>query len=234
MADPDRFFLDSEAITRTYEVVRQVESEPQNLRANLRGHKDPHPQRWIPFTNSSTAAAPAFALLKVTGITAATGTLTVTQASTEFSRVYAINGPDVAAANGGSGLCTLDSPCLCAYDSGTPAVGEGWGPKPGQWTLSKGFPGGTVIGIHDSANSVASVMLETPIVNFLGKTTAATTANAATTSYNVMAGGTLGSETNAGFNPVPSALSLTTIGSSKWVKLTFLANGVRMEPLECG
>lgn len=45
------------------------------------------------------------------------------------------------------------------YDSGTPAIGEGWGPKPGQWTISKGFPGCRIVGIVDATNKIALVEL---------------------------------------------------------------------------
>ncbi len=47
-----------------------------------------------------------------------------------------------------------------AYDSGTPANGEGWGPKPSQDTISTFYPETCrIIGIYDSTNKIALATL---------------------------------------------------------------------------
>lgn len=51
---------------------------------------------------------------------------------------------------------------LVAYDTGTPAAGETWGPKPGQWTLSKGYPGFRCVGVVDASNKIMLAVREEP------------------------------------------------------------------------
>jgi hypothetical protein len=68
-----------------------------------------------------------------------------------------------------------------AYDSGTPALDEGWGPKPDQWKLFKGFPA-TATPLID-LDSTNHIMLATwgPITDFLCKFDADITARSGTT-----------------------------------------------------
>jgi hypothetical protein len=119
-----------------------------------------------------------------------------------------------------------------AYDSGTPAKFEGWGVKPSQFTLSKGYP--SLVSVHRIENTTSKWLLGTlaPITCCLVKTTGSVTASSATTSYKIYSG-TLGSEADAGFTTVPSALSRTAIATTKWGKITRINNGWELEPLEC-
>lgn len=112
------------------------------------------------------------------------------------------------------------------YDSGTPAFGEGWGPKPGQWTISKGFPGCVIEGILDATNKIALVSLLSPIVTLLGKASGSITARSGTTVgtgsmeiwYN-----NAGTLTDAGFSDITvknlSASAVTSGGyiQAKWI-----------------
>ena len=111
------------------------------------------------------------------------------------------------------------------YDSGTPAPDEGWGPKPGQWTISKGFPGCTICGILDATNKIALVSLDSPIVTLLGKGTGAIGAASSGTNYRIY-GGTAGSEADCGFTTVPTAYNkgATAIANNDWVWLEFTNN----------
>lgn len=192
-------------------------------------------QSWWPFRNDYAGTVPSYGVVAITGVVAVTDTsstiYTANRPSTTFYQLYGVNS-SVEVAEGEYGMLTLSGPCYIAYDSGTPAAGEGWGPKPGQFTLSKGFPSGTVVsGIQDSTNKWLLGTLA-PITCCLVKTTGAVTASSATTSYKIYSG-TLGSEADAGFTTVPSALSRTAIATTKWGKITFINNGWELEPLEC-
>lgn len=57
---------------------------------------------------------------------------------------------------GSYGLCQADY-AVCKYDSGTPVVGENWGPISGEWTLYKRSGGWRVMGVVSSANKLVLV-----------------------------------------------------------------------------
>jgi hypothetical protein len=122
------------------------------------------------FKNSTGETIPAFGVMAVTDASRAIQEpyLKVAKPSTTFRRTYVVNG-DLAIADGSFGYCHERGTVQVLYDSGTPALGEGWGPKPGQWTLSKFYPAtATVAGITDSS---ARVMLAEwkQITEFWGK-----------------------------------------------------------------
>ena len=74
----------------------------------------------------------------------------VDQPNGDSSATYLFNGPcSIAPAANGSG--TLDFPAQAIWDTGTPAIGDTWGPKSGQWPLAqRATPGFPVLGIVDS------------------------------------------------------------------------------------
>jgi hypothetical protein len=87
--------------------------------------------------------------MRVTGAaTVAAGVVLVTVAkpTTATARSHLVNGPVLVAA-GGYGAGTFE-PTMALYNSGsgTPAVGEIWGPKSGQWSLEKNQPGYAILG----------------------------------------------------------------------------------------
>jgi len=122
------------------------------------------------FYNDSGETVPIAAVMAVTGVhTLDDGTVIpkIGKPSSTFCRSYLLNGAtEVPVAD-----AEVDPPTtgignyqdsdfrdvLVLYDTGTPAVGEEWGPKSGQWSLSKsGTPSiFTVYGIADSTNKVA-------------------------------------------------------------------------------
>lgn len=192
-------------------------------------------QLWWPFRNDYTGTVPSYGVVAITGVVEVTATsstiYTGDRPGTTFRQLYGVNS-SVEVAEGEYGMLTLTGPCYIAYDSGTPAAGEGWGPKPGQFTLSKGFPGGTIVsGIQDSTNKLLLGTLA-PITVLLGKTTGAITGGTASSAYGIWCG-VLDSEADSGFTTVPSSLSRVDIDSGKFVKLTWHNNGWLMEPLEC-
>lgn len=126
---------------------------------------------WQAFRNDSGEVVPAFGIMEVTGaiIRDDDVVLTITKPSTTFGRPYAVNG-DSEVAIGGYGNCTNSSPCPQYYTSGTtPAFGNGYGPKPGIWTLEKGYPATTIVDvIVDSTNKILYGSFQ-PITTVIGK-----------------------------------------------------------------
>jgi hypothetical protein len=123
------------------------------------------------FYNNSGEEVPAYAIMAVTGVQElGTGEIVkkIAKPSTTFYREYIVNG-SVAVANSSAGIYQKGPEVLVAYDTGTPAVGEGWGPKPGQWTISKNYPQTCCIaGITDAVNKIVLANLQT-INEVIGK-----------------------------------------------------------------
>ena len=126
-------------------------------------HENPEGYPFINQTSEGISGhdAPAYGVMGVTGIsvTDGIGSVTVEKPSSTVRKEYAVNlGAEVAAAASGRCHCPGPEPILIAYDTGTPAVGEVWVPKAGQWTLTKGTEGAAwgvrVIGIYDATTKI--------------------------------------------------------------------------------
>ena len=130
--------------------------------------------RWVSFVNNSGETVPAYGIMAVTGMTIESDAnnlpiYEIDKPGSTFCRTYMVNGPfDVDAGDGELG--TFQGPADVLYDSGfgTPAFGDGCGPKSGQWSLSKGYSGCSINGIVDSTDKIASVSLDFPLVEFVG------------------------------------------------------------------
>jgi hypothetical protein len=105
--------------------------------------------RWLTARNVYAGEIPAFGLVKVSDVDA-DGTLQVTRPDADGQDVY-VNGPSKMAQSG-YGAVTRDWPCYALYTSadGTPANGESWGVKSGDFTLRKGNAGFTIAGGADT------------------------------------------------------------------------------------
>jgi hypothetical protein len=190
-------------------------------------------KRPIPFANASGETIPAFAVMAITGLVYENGIafLACSKPGTTFYREYAVNNMfDVPA--GRRGTCFRSGDLRVLYDTGTPAAGEGWGPKPGQWSLAQGFAGFTIGGVVHADKRIAKAFFQ-PITHVLATTTAAVGAGAATQNYQVYAG-TFGSETSAGYSVVPSARNRTgqSLASGEWVWLAWTNNGWELRCLQ--
>jgi len=126
----------------------------------------------VAFQNVNDDTAPAFAVMQVTGTTLVNGAVVLTcdQPSTTFGAVYVVNGCyDVESED--YGRCTLIGPVRVLYDTGTPELGDYYGPKNGQWTLSEGYPGDfCVLGDYDYEDDPnVGLFSFKPCVNLQGK-----------------------------------------------------------------
>lgn len=183
-------------------------------------------KRPIPFMNVSGETIPAFAALAITGVSYESGIayLLCDKPGTTLVRAYAVNNMfDVPAGLRGTCFRTGDVRVLC--DEGTPAAGEGWGPRPGQWSLAQGYPGFTMQGVVDGEHGIAKALAE-PIGGLLIKTTAPVASGASTSNYRVYTG-TQGSEADAGFTSVPAALNRSgqSLAADEWAWLEWTNNG---------
>lgn len=225
MAD-EQYTLDARSLRRTYDTVLCVESQVKNLARRLDSRKDQHPQRWLPFRNDGSSAAPAFGVLAVTGST--DGILTITQPSTTFRRLYAVNGPDEVPASSG-GLCTFDSPVQVAYDTGTPSSTEGFGIRPDQWTVSKQYPHTAgPIGVLDSTNKIMLAEWSSALVSLVGKTDASH-AKSASGVVSVWAGTT---EADIGWN-VTAYNHFAAVATTKFVGLSWINGRWELVAADC-
>lgn len=111
----------------------------------------------LPWKNDSSERCPPFGVFRVTGVEGRR--IKGEKPSSTFGRMYAVNG-DTAVPAGGTGQCCMGVGCLALFDTGSPANGEGWGPKPGQWALSRDYPRiATIGGVYDSTKKIARVTL---------------------------------------------------------------------------
>ena len=94
------------------------------------------------FYNAASTAAPPYALMAVVGtyqLPSGQIVPAIDQPSAAFHRHYLANG-GTAVASHDTGPYQDAEIVEVAYDTGSPAVGSGWGPVPGQWTASAGYP----------------------------------------------------------------------------------------------
>lgn len=160
----DGYTLSAASIRKLKRDNRRLARTPANQRQTLpdaTGQIDVIPPEPALFAkNIGEEEIPAFACMAVSNVVTIndSGRLSqiasVAQPDTTFRRAYLVNGPRAIPI--GTTQRIVNSPVMrVLYDTGTPALGEGWGPKPGQWTLAKHYPQtATVLGEIDSENKI--------------------------------------------------------------------------------
>lgn len=160
--------FDDRGFRRAVAAIRKIEALPTIAPPTLQVF--PTVEKCVPFRNDSGAEMPAYGVARITGSVTVNGEkiLTATKPDTTFASEYIANGEEVVP-DGKVGSGYLNNPPYLLYDSGTPAWGEYWGPKPSQWTLSKGYPATTrVRSLYDSTNKWIEGSFS-PIVTVIGK-----------------------------------------------------------------
>lgn len=171
------FTFNEDAVRR---IAREIFARERKAVDNTRHARVPGysyvPPRGIVFRNTSGEEIPAYAVMRITGAERRAGrpVITVGKPSTTFRRLYLVNGSKkVGAASTAYGVGTyLDEGGEVLYDSGTPAMGESWGPKNGQWSLAKWRYGFTITGAVDSTG-LKVVATQTEVNEVYGQTNGA-------------------------------------------------------------
>lgn len=131
---------------------------------------------WVKVKDGGGVAIPPFAVLRIASVARDTTTgeiiYTVGQPNTTFYRLYLVNGPMEIAASGYGWATFLGNGGLVLYDTGTPALGEVWGPKSGQWGLTKWRYGFEILGQHSSTDLLAHA-IQSPVNSVYGQTNGA-------------------------------------------------------------
>lgn len=200
------------------------------------GYGVPTDETWHPFKNDYSGTIPGYGVIEVEALTAVDGGqvtyYSATRPGLEYGKRYAVNSPQPVTA-GGAGLCRFFGPCTIAYESGAePVIEEGWGIKPNQFTLAKGYPCTTIVdGIVYSAGRLLKGSFDQPSVALI-RFTGSVSNNTSTTSYKIYAG-TMGSESDAGFTTVPSARNRTGARvNNDWAVLHRINDGWEIVNLE--
>jgi hypothetical protein len=99
--------------------------------------------KWLFRNSESSEAMPPFGVGVITDSEIFEERMSVDivgKPGTTFYDTFAVNSGRTVNA-GKRGNAQLGQLVFVSFDTGTPAFGEVWGPKPGQWTISKGYPG---------------------------------------------------------------------------------------------
>jgi len=174
--------FDSDSAKRISDTVVRVEAMPRNGTEPERGNRGPLPQPvTLTYSNDTGETVPKHGVFALTDATMDTDTkvpkASIAKPSATIQKSYAVN-DYLDVVEGDSGQCYTHGHCKALYDTGTPAVGETWIPKSGQWTLTKGEDGAAwcvvVVGIVDSTNKILLGKITTgetaPWFNFAAST----------------------------------------------------------------
>ncbi len=236
---PDEYYFDEQGMRRSVRSIRWTERQPiNNPPTPGLFYTQSSPQTIVPAVNKSGETIPAYSCVEVYEGDVLSGGVVyhnyVRKPSTTYGKLYATTA-------GVDSIVTSDDPeprtgvifetGLVRYDSGNPSFGDGYGPKPGQFTVAYGFPGFICLGVVDAPNKIMRVMPY--LTRMIVKMTADVTANSSTTAYKIMVG-TPGSESDSGFTTVLSAYTRTALSDTKFAFLTFINGNWYLEPAECG
>lgn len=228
--------FDKDSISRIAESVRVTEGlDDTHPSRNLRRQIPSAGPRRTRFKNTSSSQAPPYAIMAVTGSTTYRGlpVLKIAKPGTTFYRRFLVNGA-TAVGSGGQGFTQRPGEHYIIGYTGTPANGEGWGPKDGSWLLNLNYPETTIVDeIYNSA-STPKLLVGTlhTIDSMIGETTAAISADDIGTNYIVHYGRSQ-NRNDAGYTTVPSAEFTVEMEDETPIKITF-PNGLALAgPLKC-
>jgi hypothetical protein len=181
----------------------------------------------IKIYNNENSEMPQFGIGRVTAISEVGGEKVVNleKPSTTFSRLYLVNsGGDVAYQKTG---ISKNRPVVKLLCDAVPAVGDVFGPKPSQWTASKGYPGYTILG--HLGDNIALARQES-IDHLIGKP-GSTVAKGSSGSFTIWLKAT-GSWAASSLSITAEALGAECT-SGKYAKLEWIAGYWVAGPMEC-
>lgn len=198
--------------------------------------------RWpLRVKNSSGSVIPPFSVVLITSATATDNEMVFivrqpNAASTDFNwNGYLVTGPfSIGSGSSDEGLATdLVQPNYVRYDTGAPAIKEIWGPRHGQFTLSKAYYGFEILGGNTTAagNNVTIARWvgagEVLVKNETGSSIAA----ASSGTVNVYSG-TAGSESDTGMDMTVYNRSSTSWATAKFGMAAHVNNAVYGVPYQ--
>lgn len=189
--------------------------------------------RWVSFRNDSSETVPAFGCVRITGMTQRDGLPVYTgdKPSTTFQRLYLVNGP-IQVAAGKYGQATFE-PQYVLVGSGTPAYAEGWGPKPSQWGIYKGYYGFTIHGDYDSDKTIVfASQYEVNAVHGVADSNISASSTGTVSVY-TYEGGTTVTDTTCNITALHRFDQSTQVSSSKRVFCSWVGTGWMITQAEC-
>ncbi len=215
------YAYDENGKNRADAAIRWVESFREKQTRRQRRFSGPFDD--IKIYNNENSEMPQYGIGRVTAISEVGGEKVVNleKPSSTFSRNYLVNsGGDVAYQK--TGIAKNRPVVKVLYDTGTPAIGETWGPKSGQWTLSRNYPGFVCLGIVDADEKIMLARYDEPGI-YLGK--ADSNISKGSTGTVSLWVGASGSETDSTINITGCSALGAAITSGKWVTVQYV-NGV--------
>jgi hypothetical protein len=235
----DGVVFDRESASRIARAVPVVERMfPRGIGFGSLQYSDP--TVWLPFRNDSGETCPGRSIVRITSVTTMSTELSggidddelyiINKPNTDWHQCYAVTeAADIE--DDAFGMLTFSPVALVAYDSGTPARGEGWGPKSGQWTVSKNYPATCIAqGIFDATNKYMRCNFG-PIERVLGKTNASH-AKGALGDVSVYYGTAL-SEADTTIDIEDVANKFADLDSGAWVHVSWFNGQPYLTAAEC-
>jgi hypothetical protein len=223
------YAFDENGKNRADDAIRWVEGFREKQARRQRRFTSPFDD--IRIYNDTNEELPQYGVARVTGINTVNDqkVVTVEKPSTTFGRLYLVNsGDDLAYQRVG---VSKNRPVVkVLYDTGTPAIGETWGPAPSQWTLKKGYPGFLCLGIVDATSKIMLARYDEPGIYLVKADADISKGSTGTASLYYDDAGT---ETDTTINIADCKALGAAITGGKWALVQYI-NGVPIiGPFEC-
>jgi hypothetical protein len=219
------YAFDENGKDRANKAIRWVEGFREKQVRRQRRFSQPFED--IKIYNDGAGEMPQYGIGGVSGVDEINGekVIKVGKPGATFSRDFLVNsGDDLAYQKVGT---SKNRPVLRVLCDAAPAIGETWGAKPSQWTLSKGYPGFTILG-HIGDN--IAIARQESIDHLVGKP-GSTVSKGGSGSFTIWLKAT-GSWAASSLTITATALGAECT-SGKYAKLEYIAGEWIAGPLEC-
>jgi len=232
-----QYYFDESGVRRIVGAIRRVESDPRPHAAYTSPSvASGNSQNWIRCKNDSGETIPAYSVVGVTTGATLDGSyhLYAKKPSTTFYESYGFTCSVASTSSDKVGV--IFETGLVKYDTGTPTVGQGYGVKPGQFTVSLNYPGSWVcLGIVDSTLKIMRARYS-PITSLIGKASGSITARAGTTpgtgTMDIWAN-VANVLTNTTLTATCKNLSATAVAASAYIQAKFIGGEFWVDFEDC-